>query len=158
MSSIYIPIHSFSDLITNSSSETYVSVTNATVDAFKKIIDASIMLGGGTKKADDLFTFEFCYDYYAGWIKNIQELIDLGIDASELDGYNKTIKITDAELELIKNKLIKKYPPKNSYYDGRCHYNADNRFLRFTPKNMDDITQSIATTIENIISTIDASS
>lgn len=158
MSSIYIPIHSFSDLITNSSSETYVSVTNATVDAFKKLIDASIMLGGGTKKADDLFTFEFCYDYCADWIKNKQELIDLGIDASELNEYNKTIKITNAELELIKNTLIEKYPPKNSYYDWRCNYSEDNRYLRVTPKNMDDITQSIATTIENIITTIDISS
>ena len=116
------------------------------------------MLGGGTKKADDLFTFEFCYDYYADWIKNKQELIDLGIDASELDGYNKTIKITDAELKLIKNTLIKKYPSESSYYDRRCHYYTDNRFLRVTPKNMDDITQSIATTIENIITTIDTSS
>lgn len=158
MNPIYIPIHSFSDLITNSSSETYVSVTNATVETFKNIINTCISLGGGNQTADELFEFDFCYEYYVGWINKRQELADIGIDVSRIDGFTETIKITDAELELIKDKIVKKYPSKSkSFHDSRCHHN-DTKFLRITPKIADERLLKISTILENLITTLDTTS
>jgi len=55
MNSISIPIHSFLDLITNSSSETYVTSDRQTVTSIKSIIDAVLKAGGSTKTCDDMF-------------------------------------------------------------------------------------------------------
>lgn len=58
MNSIPIPIHSFVDLITNSSSETFVCADKKTVQAVKELVNTFLRMGGLTQKADDLFTFE----------------------------------------------------------------------------------------------------
>ena len=58
MKSLYIPLHSFSGLITNSSSETFISADQASVDAVRGIVDDILKAAGSDKKADDLFTFE----------------------------------------------------------------------------------------------------
>ena len=52
---ITIPIHSFVDLITNSSSEIFVSADANTVKAVKKLIDNILKASGSDKTADDLF-------------------------------------------------------------------------------------------------------
>jgi hypothetical protein len=59
--SIIIPIHSFVDLITNSSSEIFVSADQNTVKAIKKLVSGILTAGGSTKSADDLFEFELGY-------------------------------------------------------------------------------------------------
>lgn len=66
MSSIYIPIHSFSDLITNSSSETYVCATDSTEKCVKDIINSLLKFAGSTQTADDLFEFDFAYTIDVG--------------------------------------------------------------------------------------------
>lgn len=53
-----IPVHSFVDLITNSSSEIFVSADQDTVNAVKKLVNTLLTAGGGKLTADDLFTFK----------------------------------------------------------------------------------------------------
>lgn len=53
--SLYIPIHSFVDLITNSSSELFVSANKETLKAIKDIISNILSLGGSDKKLEDIF-------------------------------------------------------------------------------------------------------
>ncbi len=74
--SLIIPIHSFVDVITNSSSEIFVSADQNTVKAIKKLVDNIILASSSAEilddngkrvgpTADDLFTFELkylCYD------------------------------------------------------------------------------------------------
>ena len=52
---IIIPIHSFIDVITNSSSEVFVTSDRNTVLAVKAAIDGLLELGGTTARCDDLF-------------------------------------------------------------------------------------------------------
>ena len=64
--SVVIPIHSFVDVITNSSSEIFVAADQSTVKAIKKLVENLIAATGGTSTADDLFTFELvtlCYNH-----------------------------------------------------------------------------------------------
>ncbi len=58
MKSIIIPVHSFVDLITNSSSEVYVMADEGTISAIKDIINHLLKIGGGTQSADDIFEFD----------------------------------------------------------------------------------------------------
>ena len=55
MTTLRIPLHSFVDLITNSSSEIFVSATSSTVDVINKLIDSLLLAGGSRFKAADLF-------------------------------------------------------------------------------------------------------
>lgn len=50
-----IPIHSVVDLITNSSSELFVTSDHNTIDAVKNMVDAVLKVGGSDKTFDDLF-------------------------------------------------------------------------------------------------------
>ena len=58
MNSISIPVHSFLDLITNSSSETYVTSDRQTISSLKSIINTILKAGGSTKTCDDMFTIK----------------------------------------------------------------------------------------------------
>jgi len=58
MPQITIPIHSFVDLITNSSTEIYVNATEGTLTSIKALVNNILKLSGGLHMADDLFTFE----------------------------------------------------------------------------------------------------
>jgi len=51
-----IPFHSFVDVITNSSTEMYVKVSEKCIDATKEIIEKVLEASGCGKKFDDLFT------------------------------------------------------------------------------------------------------
>jgi len=61
MDKVIIPIHSFVDLITNSSSEIFVQADENTVKAIKKLVNDLLTVGGGQVTADDLFTFDIVY-------------------------------------------------------------------------------------------------
>ncbi len=50
-----IKIHSFVDLITNSSTEIYIQATDKTIETIKKLIDNILEIGGSTLHCDDLF-------------------------------------------------------------------------------------------------------
>jgi hypothetical protein len=52
---VIIPVHSFIDIITNSSSEVYVTSDRKTVEAVKNVIDALLLIGGSKETCDNLF-------------------------------------------------------------------------------------------------------
>jgi hypothetical protein len=66
MKQIRISIHSFVDLITNSSSEIFSSAGDATVNAVKEIVNNILAAGGSLAKCNDLFnvklSYNFCHD------------------------------------------------------------------------------------------------
>lgn len=51
-------MHSFVDLITNSSTEIYIQATDKTIESIKALVDNILKLGGSALKCDDLFTIE----------------------------------------------------------------------------------------------------
>lgn len=55
MTTLRIPLHSFVDLITNSSSEIFISATNSTIIAIKKLVDALLLAGGSRFTSDEVF-------------------------------------------------------------------------------------------------------
>ena len=62
MEKIVLNVHSFNDIITNSSSEIFVNCNNKTIKAVKTLIDYFLEKGGSTKTADDLFVFKIVSD------------------------------------------------------------------------------------------------
>jgi hypothetical protein len=89
MEPIRIKIHSFVDLITNSSTEIYISCHKKSVEAAKGLIDSLLQAAGSEKKADDLFEFKVmreAYDEETG--DELQkELVTEG-DFEEIKGYH----------------------------------------------------------------------
>jgi hypothetical protein len=57
---LVIPVHSFVDLITNSSSEVYVMASKGTIQSIKDIVNHLLAAGHSTLNADDLFEFDLC--------------------------------------------------------------------------------------------------
>ena len=57
-----LKIHSMVDLITNSSSEVFVSADQSTIDGVKDIVNNLLKIGGSTLTFDDLFRAEIDSD------------------------------------------------------------------------------------------------
>jgi hypothetical protein len=55
---VVIPIHSFVDLITNSSTEIFVEANAETVKTVKALVNELLKIAASELKADDLFNFE----------------------------------------------------------------------------------------------------
>lgn len=73
MTTFTICIHSFVDLITNSSSESFVAANDRTLEAVRKIINATLKAGGSTKCCDDLVLLKLePGDYNEGTTTNIK--------------------------------------------------------------------------------------
>ena len=75
--SAIIPVHSFVDVITNSSSEIFVAADKSTITAIKKLVENLITAAGGTQTADELFTFDLVYlcydgDYNEQWLNQAE--------------------------------------------------------------------------------------
>lgn len=67
MKSLFIPIHSFVALITNSSTEIYVAVDQSTIDTIKELVNSLLRLGGcATVTCDDLFDISMTEPKTAG--------------------------------------------------------------------------------------------
>jgi hypothetical protein len=65
MKPLIIPIHSFVDVITNSSTEIYVSADEDTVEAIYALIDNLLKMAGSTMTAEQLsFKVEMVYPIY----------------------------------------------------------------------------------------------
>lgn len=63
MKSININIHSFVDLITNSSSVVYVMASESTITAIKDVVNSVLKLSHSDLTADQLFNFELYKEY-----------------------------------------------------------------------------------------------
>ena len=61
---IIIPIHSFVDLITNSSSEVFVSASEKTIGVVKNLVQVFLNQSGNTKTVDELFDIRLVYTGY----------------------------------------------------------------------------------------------
>lgn len=59
---IIIPVHSFVDVITNSSSEVYVMASESTIKSIKAIVNHLLAVGRSQQTADDLFEFDLVTD------------------------------------------------------------------------------------------------
>lgn len=64
MNMLVINVHSFVDLITNSSTEIYTSAHGRTIDMAKDLVDKVLQAGGSAVTADDLFNFSLTI---TGW-------------------------------------------------------------------------------------------
>lgn len=56
MTSLTIPIHSFVDLITNSSTEIYIEADTGTIEAIKSLVNNLLKIAKSELTVDDLFT------------------------------------------------------------------------------------------------------
>lgn len=68
MKSVQIFIHSFVDLITNSSTEIYIQADQGTLDAIRKLVNDLLSVGDQKLGADDLFTFELLPNYRGAYV------------------------------------------------------------------------------------------
>lgn len=55
-------IQSFTDIVTNSSTEVFVRVKEAAINTIKELINNLLKISGSTLQADDLFTIEILYN------------------------------------------------------------------------------------------------
>ena len=116
MKSIYIPIHSFVDVITNSSTELYVEATEQTVTVAKNILAAVLKATGSTQTVDELFDVTLAY-----WVR-------YSID----DNYDRKEKEFDNETKA--NKFFEK---NNIELDDE--YTKKWNVLKITPKKGTDV-------------------
>lgn len=64
MENITTNLHSFVDVITNSSTMVYISADKSSIDSVKNFINKILKISNSDKTADDLFEFEVQYDKY----------------------------------------------------------------------------------------------
>lgn len=62
-----IKIHSFIDVITNSSTEIYIQVGEQTINFIKRLVDATLRLTKSDLKSEDLFIFDITEDEENDW-------------------------------------------------------------------------------------------
>lgn len=62
MKSLFIPIHSFVDVITNSSTEVYISVADKTIETVRALVDNLLKFAGSTKTSVELFDVAVVYE------------------------------------------------------------------------------------------------
>ena len=85
---LIIPVHSFVDTITNSSTEIYVSATEKTIETLKKIVNDTLAIAGSTLSCKDLFSK----------IELKKEVIKYGKN-------DKSFYFSEAELSALRERL-----------------------------------------------------
>lgn len=86
---VTLRVHSFIDIITNSSTEIYVQASDSTVKGVKKLIDALFKSMGVQYKAADMFEFSFSggpYDEYQSALKQYADEIAEAKQEAEANG------------------------------------------------------------------------
>lgn len=153
---IYIPIHSFSDLITNSSSETYIQASDSSIKQAKEIVNSLLKVGGSTQSADDLFEFDLVY-LLSDIDKNLENKAkSTGIEIPEKSWYD--VYATKNQIDAFINSLTEDESnlftaPWDSYDVG---YNVN---LRITPKDSaNEETNKIAKLLSGFVNSFDVSS
>ena len=126
-------IHSFSDVITNSSESIYISATEKSIVAVKEVINYFLQKAGSDKTADDLFTFELELD--EAYVERILE--DMGsLQKFDLVGESvtnlSTKELEKKEYETIR-KLVKEGKINPDNYDNDYSFREDH--LLIIPKD-----------------------
>ena len=132
--SIIIPIHSFVDLITNSSSESYISSSESTIKAVKELVNNILELAGSTQKFDDLFTIDIVFDYF-GKVKDMEGFSHYFTEA-ELRKLEEDGRIDEGETDST-------IEPSDETFRNS---------LRVLPKIDNELTQKISHRLSNITS------
>lgn len=131
MKTLLIPIHSFVDLITNSSSETFVNATEKSVDTVKDLVNGMLKLSASSLTCDDLFKIEIVHKYESTDYKTLW-----------LTPTEAIAKFEDGTLSEDENE------PDGSKYDGMYGESS----IRVTPKVSDD---SKAAEVAKILSNLE---
>lgn len=79
--SILIRVHSFCDSISNSSSESFISCSNQTVETIRQIIDNILVISGSNKTTNDYFTLDL-----------VTEITDFNYDEDKNGDNSKVVK------------------------------------------------------------------
>ena len=148
--SLYIPVHSVSDLITNSSSTTYTMATDGTIKCVKEIVNSFLAVAGSTKTADDMFEFslKYAFDISDGNIK--KKAAKVGIEIPK-KSWGQVVA-SDEQIAMLKNSLTEEELDEfDDPVDGDNYHNIN---LCVTPKNKTDpVTTKVAGLIEALIGT-----
>lgn len=154
---IYIPIHSASDLITNSSSETFIRATDASVTQAKEIINSLLKLGDSNQSADDLFEFNLLYTLTSYIEDNVMKhkARSVGIivpEKSWVDTYATEDQIKAFIASLTEAESEEFIPP----WDDCDEYNVSLQVIPKNPENEE--TNKIANLLNGFINSFDLSS
>ena len=98
MQTIKLPLHSFSGLITNSSSETFISATESTVKAAKALIQHVI---GADKNVDELFDVKLTYSvsFYSSDASDYIDEDDIDMDRVNAILSEHSVSSYDAKIQ-----------------------------------------------------------
>ena len=130
-------LHSFSDVITNSSEVIYICPTSKTIDAARKMINYFLKKAGSSKVADDLFTFKLELD--EAYIERIID--DLG-DSTDL--CDKPEEVQHEEIR----KLVESGKINPSDYDIDGYFRQDH--LIIIPRDDSKDTLDLTSEVEKI--------
>jgi hypothetical protein len=109
MKTLIIPVHSFVDLITNSSSETFICADKDTVEVFKAAITALLKVAGSDKDCDDLFTVEVT--------------VDKGYEESDDEYRRQSVTVTAKEDSVYATEAAKYLSAIQRSFEAREVYN-----------------------------------
>ena len=149
MEIIKIKVHSFVDVITNSSTTIY-SYYSGCIKPIKEMIDSFIKLTGSDLKADDMFYFGVFCDIYKYTEYEGDKGIDTNLEKMRTLNYLEADKfINDLILDIITGKI--EQPKWMSYAEDSTNeydYEPEN-FLYIVPK--DEKYAELAKQIEKVI-------
>jgi len=148
---IKIKIHSFVDVITNSSTTIYCQCTDKTIQAAKELINILLEESGSKKTADDLFEFKLVLNEY-GIDRFVNEIEDDNLDdylkenKYEKGDTEDTIKLVEKILLDIEEGKVPK--PEYDYMQNENGYNQED--LLITPKGNPKNTINLVEKVKNI--------
>ena len=157
MKKLVIPIHSFVDVITNSSTTIYVGCHSNTIEYAKDLINNLLKIAGSDKKADDLFEFEIQNKF-----QHDRELLEEYLDCI-IDDYEDEIRqderfkdiedindvkddIYDQMIKMVADKMLKGEIELIESND----YGYDERKLVITAKTDDKIILNLSDKMSSI--------
>lgn len=143
MKTITFKIHSFVDLITNSSSEVFIAASKSTVDTVKEIVNTLLKQSNSSATCDDLFDIDFV-------IPKGAYIVNPDYDEDDEDSEEEICLKKDLPSD---SPLFKKYSDSMSDGDGYIKTS-----LRVTAKNDNPETIKVANLFEKIIGTYDINS
>jgi len=124
MNQILIKVHSFTDSLSNSSSESFISASKQTVSTIREIIDSVLKISGSDKTTDDYFEIDLVTEIAElsgeGDGKVIKFIKSIGVDICK---YGSCV-LTDNEIEQVK-KFIEKEEIEDSDFEARIDESSD---------------------------------
>lgn len=153
---IYIPIHSASDLITNSSSETFIRATDASVTQVKEIINSLLKLGDSNQSADDLFEFKLLYtltSYLDDNMKHKARSVGIIVPEKSWEDTYATEDQIKAFIDSLTEAESEEFIPP---WDDCDEYNVSLQVIPKNPENEE--TNKIANLLNGFIDSFDRSS